>query len=327
MPPLQPRAALRAALAHRRVLVTGAALADGVGRALAHILALHGAAVALADVLPLDDVAAECRALGATCVATCAFDAAAAGDSARMVGAACAALGGPIDAVFLNHNAGCFAPMLQQPDLVATARRLMAINFFSYAEIADAALPHLAAAARARGAPSSVMAISSLAAELPMLDTHAYAASKAAISNWFGCLRIELRRDATLAKLVSVGIVYFSAVKTATLIRAMGGAHGPNQKVLALAAEPVDAAYAVVEACVARRPVTHFPASIGVLPRLYALWPWAARQLVNSVVVKHAAAPAPAAVDGVVVRAAAAPGEEPAAAAAAAPAAAAAAPA
>jgi len=295
-PAIQTRPALRAALANRRFLVTGAALADGVGRALAHILAAHGAAVALADVLPLDDVAAECRALGAARVAACRFDAAAAGDSARMVAAAVDGLGGPLDAVLLNHNAGCFAPMLAQPDLVGTARRLMAINFFSYAEIADAALPHLAAAARARGAPSSVVAVSSLAAELPMLDTHAYAASKAAISNWFGCLRIELRRDAALAKLVSVGIVYFSAVRTATLVKAMGGADGPNQRVLALAAPPLDAAYAVIDACVSRRPVTHFPANIGVIPRLYAIWPWAARQLVSSVVVKHPApAPAPAA--------------------------------
>jgi NAD(P)-dependent dehydrogenase (short-subunit alcohol dehydrogenase family) len=284
---LTPRPALRAALAGRRMLVTGAALADGVGRVLARILALHGASVALADVLPLEEVAAECRALGAPLVAACAFDAAKEGDSARMVGEACAALGGPLDAIFLNHNAGCFAPMLEQPNLLGTARRLMAINFFSYAEIADAALPHLAAAARARGAPSSIVAVSSLAAELPMLDTHAYAASKAAISNWFGCLRIELRRDAALARLVSVGIVYFSAVRTATLVRAMGGTDGPNQRVLALAAAPQDAAFAVVEACVSRRPVTHFPASIALLPWLYAVWPWLARRLVNTVTVKH----------------------------------------
>jgi short-subunit dehydrogenase len=134
-----------------------------------------------------------------------------------------------------------------------------------------------------------VVAISSLAAEVPMLDTHAYAASKAAIASWFGCLRIELRRDAALAGRVAACLVVFSAVKTATLVAALGGEGGPNKKVLALAARPVDAAFATVEAAVARAPVTHFPRSVGVLPRLYALWPWLARKLIDSVTVKSGA--------------------------------------
>jgi short-subunit dehydrogenase len=302
---LKPSAALRRALAGRRVLITGAAL-DGVGRILAHIHALHGAEVALADVLPLEAVTAECRALGAARVVACAFDAAREGEGARMVREACSQLsGGALDAVFLNHNIGVFAPMMQQPDLLGAMRRLMSVNFFAYAEIAHAAMPMLSAAARARGgargAASSIVVISSLAAEMPMLDTHAYAASKAAISAWFNCLRIELRRDAELAALVSVSVVYFSAVRTATLVRAMGGEGGPNRHVLALAADPVDAAYATVDACVQRRPVTHFPSNIAVVPKIYAIWPWLARKIVSSVVVKHAppsppaAAPAPAA--------------------------------
>ena len=291
---LRPRAALRRALAGRRVLITGPAL-DGVGRVLAHIHALHGAEVALADVLPLEAVAAECAALGAARVVTVRFDAALEGDSARMVREACAGLtGGLIDAVYLNHNAGVFCPMLEQPELVRTARRLMSINFFAYAEIADAAMPALLAAARAAGAgagagaapPSAIVAISSLAAALPMLDTHAYAASKAAIAAWFGALRIELRRDAAKARLLGVHIVNFSAVRTATLVRALGGEGGPNQRVLALAADPVDAAFATIEACRLRRPVSYFPASVGILPVIYAVWPWLARRIVSSVVVK-----------------------------------------
>ena len=85
---LRPRAALRRALAGRRVLITGPAL-DGVGRVLAHIHALHGAEVALADVLPLEAVAAECAALGAARVVACRFDAGVEGDSARMVREVC----------------------------------------------------------------------------------------------------------------------------------------------------------------------------------------------------------------------------------------------
>ena len=294
---LVPTAALRRALDGRRVLITGAAL-DGVGRIIAHIHALHGAEVILADLLPLEAVADECRALGARRVVCAYFDAGKEGDSARMVTESVAQLsGGVLDAVYLNHNAGCFAPMFAQPDLVGTARRLMRIHFFSFAEIADAALPLLCSAARGapRGAPrSNIVAISSLAAEVPMLDTHAYAASKAAISSWFNCLRIELRRDAALSQLVAVSIVYFSAVRTATLVKAMGGEGGPNAHVLAIAAAPLDAARAAIGAATSGRAVTHFPASIGILPRLYALWPWLARRLVSSVVVKHPV-PAPAA--------------------------------
>jgi NAD(P)-dependent dehydrogenase (short-subunit alcohol dehydrogenase family) len=285
---------LRAALSQKRVLITGASL-DGVGRIIAHLYSLHGAQVALADILPLDAVAEECRALGAARVVCCSFDAGKEGDSARMVKEIALKLGA-LDAVFLNHNAGCFAPMFEQPDLIGTARRLMRINFFSYAEIADAALPLLANAARARprGPKSSIVVISSLAAEMPMLDTHAYAASKAAISSWFNCMRIELRRDADLAPLIAVSIVYFSAVRTATLVSAMGGEGGPNQHVLKLAATPLDAARATIDACISGRPVTHFPSNIAILPKLYSIWPWLARRLVSAVTVKHPS-PSPAA--------------------------------
>lgn len=293
---LKPSANLRTALAKKRVLITGASL-DGVGRVLAHIHALHGAEIILADILPLDAVAEECRALGAALVICARFDAGQEGDSARMVHESVVKLtDGVLDAVYLNHNAGCFAPMFVQPDLVGTSRRLMRINYFSYVEIADAALPFLAdAAARkqergprgSRGLRSSIVVISSLAAQVPMLDTHAYAASKAAISSWFNSMRIELRRDAKLGPLIAVNIVYFSAVRTATLVTAMGGENGPNQHVLKIAASPLDAAKATIEACISGRPVTHFPSNIAIVPKIYSIWPWLARQLVSAVKVKH----------------------------------------
>jgi short-subunit dehydrogenase len=292
---LKPSTKLRAALANKRVLITGASL-DGVGRVLAHIHALHGAEVVLADILPLDEVAGECRSLGAARVICCNFDAGLEGDSARMVRESVVKLsGGVLDAVYLNHNAGCFAPMFVQPDLVGTARRLMRINYFSYVEIADAALPFLADAAAAtaatgkRGArtKSSIVVISSLAAQMPMLDTHAYAASKAAISSWFNSMRIELRRNEKLNPLIAVNIVYFSAVRTATLVSAMGGENGPNQHVLKIAASPLDAAKATIEACISGRAVSHFPSNIAILPKIYAIWPWLARRLVSAVKVEH----------------------------------------
>ncbi len=181
-PPYDPKSlrktsSLLHALSGRRVLITGPSL-HGVGRVIAHICSLHGAEVALADILSLDEVAAECRELGASRVVTCKFDAGLEGDSERMVKEVCGQMSGQVlDGIYLNHNAGCFAPMFKQNDLIGTARRLMRINFFAYAEIADAALPYLTTAARIHhdttggNEPSSIVVISSLAAEMPMLDT------------------------------------------------------------------------------------------------------------------------------------------------------------
>ena len=293
-PPITPRKAWLPLLAGRRVLITGAA-ADGVGRQLALVLAAHGATLLLADVSPLDETAAAAAAAGAARVVPLRFDAGAEGDSARMVREGVAAAGG-LDFLILNHNAGCFSRMLEERDVVGTARRLMRINFFAYAEIADAALEPLLASARARGrggAKSGILAITSLAASVPMLQTHGYAASKAAITKWFECLRLELRDDpAGRGALLSVSLMYFSAVKTQTLLDALGGARGPNARVIALAAEPREAAWATVDALLRQTPNSYFPANVGVLPRIYALWPWLARRIVSSVPV---APPAPAA--------------------------------
>jgi NAD(P)-dependent dehydrogenase (short-subunit alcohol dehydrogenase family) len=304
-----PTSPLFSKLSSRRCLVTGPAL-DGVGRVLAHILSANGAEVLLADILPLETVAAECRALGAKRVICVQFDAGLEGDSARMVREGAAQFSeGVIDAIFLNHNAGCFSPMLEQKDLVPLARRLMRINFFSYAEIEDTARPLLlkaAQAAREKNSttssssscfsrskhvwiPSSIVVISSLAAEVATLDTHAYAASKAAISKWFECLQIETERDIELKKLVSISIVYFSAVKTQTLINAMGGLKGPNKHVLDLAAEPKDAAFAVIEASLKGLKRSYFPAYISWMPYLNTVWPSLVRGILDGVKITHTA--------------------------------------
>lgn len=289
--PVKPRASWLPQLAGRRVLITGAA-ADGVGRQLAIVLGAHGATVLLADISPLDETAAAATAAGAPRVVQLRFNAGVEGDSARMVREGVDAVGG-LDFLILNHNLGCFSGMIDAPDVVGTARRLMSINFFSYAETADAAFQPLLESARARGgsAKSGILAISSLAAAMPMLNTHGYAASKAAISKWFECMRLELRGHPH-GNLLSVSLMYFSAVKTQTLLNALGGEGGPNKGVLALAAEPRDAAWATIDAMLKRTPNAYFPANVGVLPRIYSCWPWLARRIVSSVPVASVAPPA-----------------------------------
>jgi NAD(P)-dependent dehydrogenase (short-subunit alcohol dehydrogenase family) len=311
----------------KRVLITGPA-ARGIGRHIAHIYAIHGASVALADILPLDGVVEECRRLGSPTVVPLPFDAGKEGEGTRMTQAAAFALGG-LDIVVLNHTVGVFSAMCEDPNLLQAMRRNMAINFFGYAEIAHAAVPFLEASgregwtsARAAGArsgfcsssshpfrPSSLVVISTLAAKIPMLSTHAYAASKAAVSKWFECLRVELehgswsrgREPVPTSEVLKISLVYFSAIKTDTLLRALGDPGGANAKALSLAAEPLDAAEATVRAGLNAARNTYFPASVGVMPRLYAAWPWLVRKIVQSVVVQQVGpppappAPAPAA--------------------------------
>ena len=267
------------------MLITGASL-EGIGRILAHIHSLHGAEVAIADLLPLEKAAEECRKLGAARVVCVQFDAGKEGDSIRMVEEVAAQMtGGVIDDLYLNHNLGVFSPMLEQKDLLETARRNTRVNYFGYIEIAHAAQPFLLDSARARDdkKKSTIMVISSLAAAVPMLNTHCYAASKAAISAWFKCLRLELRSSPELSKLLSVCIMNFSAVKTKTLISALGGEGGVNKKVLAIAADPVETSWATVCAAMKNVPNSYFPSSVGALPIIYSVWPWLGRQLVNSV--------------------------------------------
>ncbi len=302
-PAVAPDRRLRAALSGWRVLITGPAA--GVGRALAHVYAAHGAHVALADIADTSAVEAECRALGAAGVVSAPFDAGKDGDGARMVAAVAAAWGGEIDGVVLNHTIGVFGSVLDERDPAAVAARNMRINYLAYVEVQAAAMGPLLAAARARAAaaataaapggacrggrarPSSIVAISSLAALLPMLNTHAYSASKAAITNWFDCLRLEIDARPDVTGLLTVGLVFFSAIKTETLLRALGPLDGPNKRALSFAASPVDAAWAVVRAGVSGAARTFFPANVGAMPTLYALWPALARRIINSVVVKQ----------------------------------------
>ena len=290
-PPIKKDKALERKLRGKRLIVTGCAI--GVGRHLAQIYAAHGARIALADILDTAEVEKECQQLGAEDVLSIHFDAGQEGGGARMVATAAEHFGGGLDILVLNHTVGVFSPMLCEPNLNATAVRCAKINYLGYVEIQTAAMgPLLAGAREAKKAnpgapPSSIIAISTLAAKIPMLNTHAYAASKAAITAWFQCLRLELRHDTELRNLIGVSLVYFSAVKTDTLVRALGGPSGPNPRALSLAAEPLDAAWATVRAGARGARDTFFPSSIGFMPRLYALWPWLVRRIVQSVVVKQ----------------------------------------
>lgn len=116
---------MRAALAGRRALVTGAA--SGIGRAIAVAFAAEGARVALADIGPqnaMDTVAGEIRAAGGEAVPLLA-DVSDEAQALGLFGAVGAWLGG-LD--ILANNAGI---LIEKPLLETTAAdydRLMGVN-------------------------------------------------------------------------------------------------------------------------------------------------------------------------------------------------------
>jgi citronellol/citronellal dehydrogenase len=176
----------------RRVLVTGAS--RGIGAAAARRFAAEGAAVALVartvdrhDHLPgsLTETAAVINDGGGRAVAIAA-DLTDADDRARIVPAAVAELGGPIDVLVNNAAAAMYAPV---QDFALKRRRIIfEVNVHAPLDLAQAALPAMLernlgwivnlSSATARPVGSSTMAL--------------YGASKAALNRWTLGLAAEL---------------------------------------------------------------------------------------------------------------------------------------
>ncbi|TLN18863.1 SDR family oxidoreductase, partial [bacterium] len=165
-------------------IVTGASA--GIGRALALNLAGQGASVVLAArrAERLEQVAAQCRALGGQALAVPTD----VGDEA-----ACRALVEQTIAAFgrldlLVNNAGLAASALfdEFPDL-SLFRRTMDANFYGTVYCTYYALPHLK---RSRG---RILAISSLGGKAALPYNTPYCASKYALHGFFDALRMELR--------------------------------------------------------------------------------------------------------------------------------------
>lgn len=238
------------------------------------------------------------------------FDASVPGSSKSLVEAAHREMDG-LDRLILNHTLPEYSSMLSSAtDLVGRARKHVETNFMGYVEAAVAALPLIRKSAEERtsrrtGLPSSsfgrlfswlawnplspwtanhedlvarssITAISSLSALVPFEHTHGYAASKAAISSWFGCLALELE---TAKVPVSVSVVTFAAVRTQVLVDAL--VKTGNTKALAQAADPDEAAMAVIRATCAGVADSIFPSTVGVIRTLYAVAPRFARWLIG----------------------------------------------
>lgn len=185
----RPRASLAAPqdLSKLRVVVTGAS--SGIGRATALMLARRGASVALAArrAEVLNDLAAECNALGgrAIAVATDVTDA----DAVQRLATTADTTFGGIDVWINNAGTGVFGPFQDAP--LDLHRRTVEVNLFGAMHGAYAVLPRFLE--RRRGILVNMVSLGGWA---PAPFAAAYTASKFGLRGFSASLRQELRRHA-----------------------------------------------------------------------------------------------------------------------------------
>jgi short-subunit dehydrogenase len=173
-----------AAMTGLRIILTGAS--EGIGRALALVLASRGARLVLAarDRERLESLALECRARGGEARAL-PTDITNSQDCEWLVTETVKAFGG-IDVVV--HNAGI--TMWSRFDALQDLEifeRVMAVNYLAPVRLTALALPHL------KQSKGLLVAVASLAGLTGVPERSGYAASKHALIGFCDSLRIELR--------------------------------------------------------------------------------------------------------------------------------------
>jgi len=181
-----PRTTDAPLLAGRRALVTGAA--SGIGRGIAAELARRGAAVAIADLPPLDDAHAlrlELEAGGARAVVV-AMDVSDEAQVAAGFTAAAGALGGPVD--LLVNNAGIEMPHRLVDMPLEAWQRVLDVNLTGAFLCAREA----ARAMTAAGCPGAIVNVSSVHERIPWREFSHYCASKGGLKLFAQSIAHEL---------------------------------------------------------------------------------------------------------------------------------------
>jgi short-subunit dehydrogenase len=168
----------------KTVVVTGASV--GIGRALCLALAPQRPRLVLAsrDEAKLEEVAGECRALGAEALVV-PTDVGVEAQCRALVARAVAQFGG-LDVLVNNAGLSMWARLDELSDL-SIYERIMRVNYLGCVWLTHAALPHLK---RTRG---QVVVIGSLLGLTGAPTRTGYAASKHALMGFYDSLRIELK--------------------------------------------------------------------------------------------------------------------------------------
>ncbi|MEO8302373.1 MAG: SDR family NAD(P)-dependent oxidoreductase [Rhizomicrobium sp.] len=183
----------------KTVLITGAS--SGIGAALARVYARGGVTLLLwgRDQARLDEVAGQCRALGAS-VITQIFDLRdAAGFAAKLVAADAAT---PIDLAIFNAGLGGTAPRDLPAEAPQTAQAIAEVNFVAPVVGANA----LADGMARRGAGQIVL-VGSISESYPLPMAPTYAATKAGLRLFAEALGLRLSRRGVAVSLVSPGFI------------------------------------------------------------------------------------------------------------------------
>lgn len=183
----------------KTILITGAS--SGIGAALARSYASAGSMLLLwgRDLARLDEVAGQCRALGAI-VATQAFDLRdAAGFATKLIAADTAT---PIDLAIFNAGLGGTAPNDMPAETPETSQAIAEVNFVAPAVGANA----MAGAMAKRGAGHIVL-VGSISESYPLPMAPTYAATKAGLRLFAEALGLRLAKRGVVVSLVSPGFI------------------------------------------------------------------------------------------------------------------------
>ncbi|MEO7391155.1 MAG: SDR family oxidoreductase [Ramlibacter sp.] len=184
-------------------IITGAS--DGIGAEMGRQLArTHGAQAALVlaarNQAKLDDVAAQCQALGAQCLAI-ATNVSVEAQCRSLVDQAAARFG-RIDA--LINNAGVSAQALfsdVKAEDLHWYEDLMKVNLWGAVWCTHAALPYL------KTSHGHIVAVASLAGLVGVPGRTAYSATKFALTGFFEALRTELKSSGVSVTTAFPGVV------------------------------------------------------------------------------------------------------------------------
>lgn len=183
----------------KTILITGAS--SGIGAALARALARDGVALMLwgRDAARLEQVAGQCRALGAAATVQIFDLRDAVGFAARLTAADAVT---PIDLAIFNAGLGGTAADTVPAEAPETARAIAEVNF-----VAPVVGAHAIADAMAKRGAGQIVLVGSISESYPLPMAPTYAATKAGLRLFAEALGLRLSKHGVAVTLVSPGFV------------------------------------------------------------------------------------------------------------------------